>query len=355
MPRHLVSKQLSPKRARQAFPLISGLYPEVSLKRWLDYVQASTTNGIDTGIQCIESEEGYIHGLFAYRLTRDLVHGKTLVCENVVAQDLVACKTVFACLLETMDSLALDKGCEALHIFAPEEMHPAVLALKKDHYRVEVTCTFKGVGDAAPLPGPNAGQREAAAPPQAKKQLSRRGFLSGKIATPPPLRPPWSVAEYRFVELCTSCGDCTVACTEGLLRLGDDKRPKVDFRKGGKDGCTFCGDCAAACPSGAITGLNKLAERPAPWHLRIDINSNCLAYRGIECRSCGDRCSPDALLFRPRAGGVSIPEIDAETCTGCGACFGACPVEAINISSLDDPAAKSCDPSSGARQPIWSS
>ncbi|MBT5374760.1 MAG: ferredoxin-type protein NapF [Rhodospirillaceae bacterium] len=355
MPRHLVSKQLLPKRASQAFPLISGLYPQVSLERWLDYVQASTAADEESGVWCIESEEGYIYGLFAYRLTHDLLHGKSLVCENVVAQDLVGPETVLAHLLETMDSLALDRGCEALHIFAPEKMHPAISVLKKDHHRIESTGTFKDVADFAPAPGPNGDKPQAITPAQTGKRISRRRFLSGKITTPPPLRPPWSVAEYRFAEICTSCGDCTVACTEGLLHLGADKRPKVDFSKGGKDGCTFCGECAAACPSGAIASFDEHVDRPPPWHLRIDINSSCLPYHGVECRSCSDHCEPDALLFRPRAGGVPIPEIDLDACNGCGACLSACPVSAIKISSLDDPAAQPQTPSPKGRQSVWRS
>jgi ferredoxin-type protein NapF len=36
-------------------------------------------------------------------------------------------------------------------------------------------------------------------------------------------------------------------------------------------------------------------------------------------------------MMPPRLGGISIPLISTDTCTGCGACFSVCPVQAITL------------------------
>lgn len=154
--------------------------------------------------------------------------------------------------------------------------------------------------------------------------LSRRGFLRGRSAAPPPLRPPWSGPEAGFAARCTRCGDCTAACPQAILAAGPGGYPTVDFSRGE---CTFCGDCAAACAPGA---LDRKRE-PLPWAIQAAISDPCLTRAGVECRVCGDFCDPRAIRFPPRAGGVAVPEVDAAACTGCGACLAPCPAGAVTL------------------------
>lgn len=156
--------------------------------------------------------------------------------------------------------------------------------------------------------------------------ISRRQFLrgnfSGRNAAPP--RPPWALAEAAFVAACTRCCDCTNVCPQHILVLDREARPTVDF---GRGECTFCGKCVEACAPQA------LARRPGalPWPLKARIKSNCLAKTNVVCRACGDACPAQAIRFRPDVMKAAQPEVDDALCTGCGACFAPCPVQAILI------------------------
>jgi ferredoxin-type protein NapF len=150
--------------------------------------------------------------------------------------------------------------------------------------------------------------------------LARRALLRGRSRSEAPKRPPFALAEDLFTEACTRCGDCLRACPEGILIAADGGFPEVDFRRGG---CTFCGDCVTACATGAL-----LASTAPAWSLQPRIDDTCLARRGVHCQSCRDVCEPEAVRFAYR-GSVPVPEIDADTCNGCGACVAACPADAI--------------------------
>lgn len=152
---------------------------------------------------------------------------------------------------------------------------------------------------------------------------TRRDFLRGRRASAPPaLRPPWALAEEEFLARCSRCGDCQRACPAGILVGGAGGFPTVDFSHAE---CSFCGDCLTACTPGA---LRRAPGQPA-WDHRARIGADCLAQRGVECRICGEACGVSAIRFRPRVGGVALPQLDDAACTGCGACLAPCPTQAI--------------------------
>lgn len=154
-------------------------------------------------------------------------------------------------------------------------------------------------------------------------QASRRGFLRGRThSVTNEIRPPWAVDEERFEQLCTRCGECLKLCPTQVIRLGDGAFPVVDFSLGE---CLLCGDCVTACKPMALHRIDG-AEA---WTLRASLGASCLARHSVECRVCGEMCGMSAIRFRPRLGGVAMPELDSERCTGCGACFAPCPVGAI--------------------------
>lgn len=155
---------------------------------------------------------------------------------------------------------------------------------------------------------------------------SRRGFLRGRVrAAAPAPRPPWAREERDFISSCTRCDACIDACPTAILVRADGGFPAVDFSRGE---CTFCGDCVTHC---APRALLRPAEGDAPWSSKASIGQACLAAAGVECRVCGENCPVGAIRFRPRIGGVALPQLEAEACTGCGACFAPCPTRAIVV------------------------
>ncbi len=153
----------------------------------------------------------------------------------------------------------------------------------------------------------------------------RRAFFRGRSRPKAEIRPPWARLEDEFIDRCTRCNECLKACPQQILVAGDGGYPTVDFSRGE---CTFCGDCLTACQPGAL--FRTSPEQPA-WPYKAIIGDNCLPKQGVECRVCGDFCDARAIRFLPRLGGNPLPEIDAEKCTGCGACVAPCPVVAITV------------------------
>lgn len=158
--------------------------------------------------------------------------------------------------------------------------------------------------------------------------ISRRAFLLGRSAATAPMRPPWSVA--AFAERCTRCGDCAAACPEHVIAIDHDGLPRMDFSAAA---CTFCGACAERCTPHALLHDD---ERATPRQWRPSIGDACLARHGVYCMSCRDACADDALRFVHR-GSTPLPEIDAARCSGCGACVGACPVQAVAMQDAASP------------------
>lgn len=156
--------------------------------------------------------------------------------------------------------------------------------------------------------------------------ISRMQFLRGDFAgQDTPLRPPWAVDELLFTELCNSCGDCIDHCPTHIIQWGRGQLPVINFESGE---CLFCGDCMTTCKPRAL----KEISGQQPWSVTASINTeNCIAFQGVECRSCYDPCEVQAINMTPRIGGVSIPVLNSTTCTGCGACYSVCPVQAVNM------------------------
>lgn len=159
--------------------------------------------------------------------------------------------------------------------------------------------------------------------------ISRMQFLRGDfVGRDTLLRPPWAVAEEAFTSSCNLCGHCSQACPAHIIVQGRGGFPVVDFSHGE---CLFCGDCVDVCIPRA---LQKSGTR-APWSFKASVDAEtCIAFQGVECRSCFDPCEPRAIRMRPRVGGVAQPDIDLSSCTGCGACYAPCPVQALRIQPL---------------------
>lgn len=158
--------------------------------------------------------------------------------------------------------------------------------------------------------------------------INRRQFLRGNFRRHiKAIRPPWALAAYDFINACSRCNECVDTCPEKIIVKDEDGFPIVDFKLGG---CTFCRECVAACADGALSISHP---EQLPWVLKADISRTCISLHGVTCHSCADSCEEEAILFRPQVGGVSLPEINTNLCTGCGFCLATCPVTAIRVSA----------------------
>lgn len=158
-------------------------------------------------------------------------------------------------------------------------------------------------------------------------QISRTQFLRGDFkGKTTPIRPPWALDENHFLNTCTGCGECISHCPTHIIKSARANLPVIDFTSGE---CLFCEHCVDACKPRALVKT----EAGSPWSIKASIDeTKCLAHKGVECRSCYDPCEARAIMMPPRLGGISIPIISTNTCTGCGACFSVCPVQAVTMS-----------------------
>lgn len=165
-----------------------------------------------------------------------------------------------------------------------------------------------------------------------KAEMSRRELFQGfgkktkpEVTYKPEIL-PW-MFDRSILENCTGCGDCVAACPENIIQINANNRATVDFQKGE---CIFCSECAKACSEDVFLPFERRKETP-PWQAQIEIAKTCLAFEGIVCQICRDQCLEKVISFPPVMGATARPELDLESCTGCGACVATCPTEAITI------------------------
>ena len=158
------------------------------------------------------------------------------------------------------------------------------------------------------------------------KSISRAQFLRGDFRGEHRyIRPPWSEFEQTFTRKCTRCNACLQTCPEQILISDPRGFPRVDFSRGE---CSFCGECAQACKDDVL----KAHTTSLPWSLAANITDKCLPLQGVVCGRCAEECEVAAISMKLVAGGISIPRLASQVCTGCGACYRTCPTNAIEFS-----------------------
>jgi len=226
---------------------------------------------------------------------------------------------------------------------------------------------------AAPPDAPDA----SAAPARASdaRPLSRRGVLAAAvggaaaaIATDPAvaglggpspalLRPPGSVEERQFLQLCIRCGECFRVCPGSVLQPSQPANGlnalwtpvAVPAHAGCHQDCNFC---TQVCPTGAIRPLSLEQKRRTHMGLAVIHARTCLPHAGRQdCRLCFEECEaagyhaiemraihlpvgdvPEGAFSQVELedmGRILAPFVDPAACVGCGLCEYRC--HSVNV------------------------
>jgi len=155
----------------------------------------------------------------------------------------------------------------------------------------------------------------------------------GRATSKALLRPPGSVPEPSFLNLCTRCGLCIKDCPSNMLQpallesgFSGLFSPVVVARRGACS--TDCNACGQICPTGAIRPLDIKEKAWAKMGTAVIDKKMCLAWTfGKSCLVCDEACPYGAVSLKRVEGiEVEVPEVRPSRCTGCGYCEYSCPV-----------------------------
>ncbi len=224
-----------------------------------------------------------------------------------------------------------------------------------------------GAIDFVAAPSSTPGEKSNVTPGQPLTRRAMLGSVAGgtaaalltRFAAPAsahPIRPPGSVAEERFLDLCIRCEQCIKVCPGPVLQTAGLEHgfealwtPVAIFPHSGcHQDCNFC---TQVCPTGAIQPLSLADKRHFQMGLAVVDTTICLPHRGErECQLCFDECNaagyraiemrPVQLATGPVPEGIFSPEqieqmgrilapfLKEDACVGCGLCeyrcHGAC-------------------------------
>ncbi len=177
--------------------------------------------------------------------------------------------------------------------------------------------------------------------------LARLDGQVDKVSDPRLIRPPGSLAEKDFLELCQRCGQCMKVCPTNAINptlseagMAGFWTPRLIMTQGYCEyTCTLCG---SVCPTGAIREITVKEKIDQPIKIGsayID-RGRCLPWSAnAPCIVCQEVCptSPKAIYlkkdFITRPDGkqleVQLPFVDLKRCVGCGICVNKCPVRGL--------------------------
>ena len=139
----------------------------------------------------------------------------------------------------------------------------------------------------------------------------------------PVLRPPGALAEDKFIDTCSRCGQCVSVCPANAIQLDHanitgNGAPFIDAEV---QPCVLCDSlaCMKECPSGALGYVPRwlIDMGTAVWH-----SESCTRPHGDTCTICIDHCPLGSDAIELVDNEIHVKE---HGCTGCGLCQYYCP------------------------------
>ncbi len=121
--RRFTARPLALDRVDDAFPIARATTPGLTLDQWRGFASEAMARAdapAPPAIMLVENDRGYIQGICAYRLQRDVRDGAVLTVEHLSTIDLIDTKAVADALLAALESLAREAGCQMIHLHVPE-------------------------------------------------------------------------------------------------------------------------------------------------------------------------------------------------------------------------------------------
>ena len=164
-----------------------------------------------------------------------------------------------------------------------------------------------------------------------------QGALLVPHAEAQPLRPPGAQGEQDFLSLCVKCGQCIQACPYASLspaRMSSGLAVGTPVISARDQACRLCEDfpCVNACPTHALRDIGS--RRDVSMGVAVIDEETCLSFKGMRCEVCYRACPliDEAITidYRMREGdaihSIFAPQINEESCVGCGLCVERCVV-----------------------------
>jgi polyferredoxin len=245
------------------------------------------------------------------------------------------------------------KHCQGAASPKPDEDWEAaecLMCFNCDNVCPEDALAFKFNWTFKPNRQPDIGKRALIGGLLAGVAIPFMGRLDGridKISDPRLIRPPGSLPEENFLELCQRCGLCMKVCPTNVINptlaeagMAGFWTPHLIMTQGYCEyTCTLCG---SVCPTGAIRemGVKEKINQPVKIGSAYIDRGRCLPWSAnAPCIVCQEVCptSPKAIYVRndmvtAPAGKklkVQLPYVDLQKCVGCGICENKCPVRGL--------------------------